>query len=164
MIGRSPAAAVRPRTMCPQAESAAPQVAGKTGPHPPGAVRAPSQLDRAFLARSFSSTLSSGNTRRPSGVRVIPILTRLSGGWWVTSRSRNLTVPPTTGTRPMMPIRSVLFPAPFAPSTVTISPASTSRLTLQRLESRRRQRSGCRPQGALLGCRDVVSLWNDVFH
>ena len=77
----------------------------------------------------FSSTVSFGNSRRPSGTSATPRLTISS----VDSLVRSCAVPsivsdmlPRCGrTMPMTHFISVLLPLPLVPSSATVSPAST---------------------------------------
>src|SRR3989442_10270065 len=102
------------------------------------ASRANSRL-RAMSARAslreapssrFSSTVSLGKSRRPSGTSAIPRLTISS----VDFRVRSIRVPsvsrktsPASGaTMPMMHLMSVLLPLPLVPRRATVSPSRTS--------------------------------------
>ena len=77
----------------------------------------------------FSRTVSSGNTSRPSGTWLMPRRTIQSGSrFWISSPS-NQTVPFCGSMIPEIVFRIVVLPAPLAPSTVTIDPRRTSRLT-----------------------------------
>ena len=79
--------------------------------------------------RRFSSTVISGNSRRPSGQRLTPALTIRGGDSWSRRRSPNSTVPAVIGTSPITALRIVLLPAPFAPTIETISRSSTDSVT-----------------------------------
>src|SRR6266478_7675904 len=81
---------------------------------------------RKAPSRRFSSTLSLGNRRRPSGTMATPRLTissvdRRVRSWLFPSRSR-LTEPRVGRTMPMMHFMSVLLPLPLVPSSATVSP------------------------------------------
>ena len=78
----------------------------------------------------FSSTVSLGNRRRPSGTRAMPRSTissvvSLVRSWLTPSMSA--TMRPALGrTSPMTHFISVLLPLPLVPSSTTVSPAPTS--------------------------------------
>jgi hypothetical protein len=55
---------------------------------------------------------------------------RSYGGNSVTSSSKKRTVPEVTGKSPVIALKSVVLPAPFAPSTARRSPAATEKVTL----------------------------------
>src|SRR5881392_2527646 len=81
---------------------------------------------RKAPSRRFSSTLSLGNRRRPSGTMATPRLTISSvdsrvRSWVSPSRSR-LTEPRVGRTMPMTHFMSVLLPLPLVPSSATVSP------------------------------------------
>src|SRR2546428_9127289 len=81
---------------------------------------------RKAPSRRFSSTLSLGNRRRPSGTMATPRLTissvdRRVRSWVFPSRSR-LTEPRVGRTMPMTHFMSVLLPLPLVPSSATVSP------------------------------------------
>src|SRR5467141_2254444 len=81
---------------------------------------------RKAPSRRFSSTLSLGNRRRPSGTMATPRLTissvdRRVRSWVVPSSSR-LTEPRVGRTMPMTHFMSVLLPLPLVPSSATVSP------------------------------------------
>src|SRR6266852_1073191 len=76
----------------------------------------------------FSSTLSEGNSRRPSGTRAIPWRTRACGGNAVMSRPSSRIEPALGRCRPMTVRSSVDFPAPLAPMMARVSAADTVRL------------------------------------
>src|SRR6267143_1171734 len=81
---------------------------------------------RKAPSRRFSSTLSLGNRRRPSGTMATPRLTissvdRRVRSWVFPSRSR-LTEPRVGRTMPMMHFMSVLLPLPLVPSSAIVSP------------------------------------------
>src|SRR5438876_3302685 len=96
-------------------------------------VRLRSMSRRAALRNApsikFSSTVSFGNNRRPSGTIATPRSTIASGD----NRVRSCAVPsivsridPRCGrTRPATHFISVLLPLPLVPSSATVSPAST---------------------------------------
>ena len=67
--------------------------------------------------------------RRPSGHCTSPCCTTLLGGIEPIISPMNSTVPLFGFKRPEMVFKTVLFPAPFAPISVTISPSATSRET-----------------------------------
>src|ERR1043166_1166944 len=77
----------------------------------------------------FSSTVSLGNSRRPSGTSAMPRSTissveRPTRSCLVPSIS-TVTVPALGRTMPMMHFMSVLLPLPLVPSSTTVSPALT---------------------------------------
>src|SRR5207302_10131859 len=76
----------------------------------------------------FSSTLSEGKSRRPSGTSAIPSRTRACGGDAVMSRPSSRIEPALGRCRPMIVRRSVDLPAPLAPMMARVSPADTVRL------------------------------------
>src|SRR5262249_2613048 len=76
--------------------------------------------------RRFSSTESSGNTRRPSGTCTNPSATIASGLWPAIVRPSNSMVAARGVSRPEIVFNVVLLPAPLAPISVTISPRRTS--------------------------------------
>ena len=77
----------------------------------------------------FSATVRNGKTSRPSGTWLSPSLTMRSGSMpWIGLPSSSI-VPFCGSSTPEMVLRMVVLPAPLAPSTVTISPCGTSRLT-----------------------------------
>ena len=74
----------------------------------------------------FSITLMRGNSRRPSGDWLMPILTTLCGESFVMSLPWNEIVPRRGWLSPLIERSVVDLPAPFAPIRVTISPSRTS--------------------------------------
>ena len=74
----------------------------------------------------FSTTVMRGKSRRPSGDWAIPRLTISCGATWVMSRPSNLIEPCRGLWSPLIERRVVVFPAPLAPRSVTISPRRTS--------------------------------------
>src|SRR5438067_10115350 len=78
--------------------------------------------------RRFSSTLSDGNSRRPSGTSAIPARTRACGGNAVMSRPSSEMAPAAGWCRPMIERSSVDLPAPLAPMMARVSPGATERL------------------------------------
>ena len=70
-----------------------------------------------------------GNRRRPSGTWVIPCATMASDVQPVMSTPCRATRPAVGRTIPQMALSSVDLPAPFEPTSVTISPAATETLT-----------------------------------
>src|SRR5215471_3623905 len=81
----------------------------------------------------FSRTVICGKSRRPSGTWVIPPATMASELQPVISVPSSRTRPAVGGTMPQMALRSVDLPAPWLPTSVTMSPASTRRLTWRRI-------------------------------
>src|SRR5579884_4313432 len=79
--------------------------------------------------RRLSSTDSAGKMPRPSGTSEMPRRATRSPRMRVMSRPSNHTVPEEGRRRPPMVSSSVVLPAPLGPSSATISPLSTSRLT-----------------------------------
>src|SRR5262245_56500464 len=77
----------------------------------------------------FSSTLSDGNRRRPSGTSAMPRATRACAGMSPTGAPSNTTASRRESMRPAMDCSSVLFPAPLAPITATTSPRATAMVT-----------------------------------
>src|SRR6202171_1238024 len=77
----------------------------------------------------FSSTLSDGNSRRPSGTSAIPSRTRACGGSAVMSRPSSRIEPVVGWCRPMIERSNVDLPAPLAPMIARVSPGATARLT-----------------------------------
>ena len=73
----------------------------------------------------FSVTDMRGNRRRPSGLWAIPFLTIVCGEAFVMSSPWNVIVPWRGWLRPLIERSVVDLPAPFAPISVTISPAPT---------------------------------------
>ncbi len=77
----------------------------------------------------FSSTVSSGNRRRPSGTIATPSATISCGGLPVKSMrapsSSSATEPREGRSSPMMHFISVLLPLPLVPSSATVSPWHT---------------------------------------
>ncbi len=67
-----------------------------------------------------------GKIRRPSGDCEMPICTMLCGASSVMSVPWKTILPSRGWLRPLIERRVVDFPAPFAPMSVTISPARTS--------------------------------------
>ena len=79
--------------------------------------------------RRFSSTVSSGKTSRPSGTWLMPRRTIQAGSrLWISPPSKR-TCPLLGSMMPEMVFRMVDLPAPLAPSTVTILPFGTERVT-----------------------------------
>ena len=74
----------------------------------------------------FSSTVSSGNVPRPCGTCATPRRTIQSGGLPTSSVPSNRTEP-FVSTMPHSARSVVVFPAPFAPSSTTISPSLTTK-------------------------------------
>jgi hypothetical protein len=70
--------------------------------------------------RKFSSTVSSGNTSRPSGTWTMPLRTTLSGAAPAMFSPPYMICPFSGSMTPEMVFISVVLPAPLAPSTVTI--------------------------------------------
>src|SRR6266571_2956306 len=83
--------------------------------------------------RRFSRTLICGKSRRPSGTWVIPWATMASEVQPVMSVPSRATRPALGRMMPQMVLSRVDFPAPLLPTSVTISPASTDRLTWRRI-------------------------------
>ena len=79
----------------------------------------------------FSRTVICGQSCRASGTITSPRSTSLKAGRPVTSSPWKRMVPRRGLRRPAMVRRVVVFPAPFAPTRVTISPGSTSKETSQ---------------------------------
>ena len=77
----------------------------------------------------FSSTVSSGKSSRPSGTCEIPRRAIVSQGSPSIRCPRKLTVPRAAGTSPEMHLSVVDFPAPLAPSSVTMEPSGTLKET-----------------------------------
>src|SRR3972149_1975229 len=77
----------------------------------------------------FSWTVISGNSRRPSGQMATPAPTMPGGDMRSRRRSPKRISPEATGTRPMMALSTVLFPAPLAPTIETICRSSTVSVT-----------------------------------
>src|SRR5438477_3855443 len=77
----------------------------------------------------FSSTLSDGNSRRPSGTSAIPTRTRACGGNAVMSRPSSKIAPAVGWRRPMIERSSVDLPAPLAPMLARVLLGATVRLT-----------------------------------
>ena len=79
--------------------------------------------------RRLSSTLSSGNVPRPWGTWAIPARTMASADESTIDWPANVTFPE-RWIVPEIARIVVVFPAPLAPSTTTISPSSTGKLEL----------------------------------
>ncbi len=75
----------------------------------------------------FSVTDMRGNRRRPSGLCAMPPATIVCGDAEVMSRPSNRIVPWRGRLSPLIARSVVDLPAPFAPISVTISPAPTRR-------------------------------------
>src|SRR5215472_16189240 len=80
--------------------------------------------------RRFSSTVSSGMTPCPSGTWAIPALAMSSGLRPARSAPSSRIRPLRGRTRPLITRNSVVLPAPLAPSTAVIEPASAVIVTL----------------------------------
>src|SRR2546427_1060218 len=74
----------------------------------------------------FSATVRRLKSRRPSGTSARPSRTRSGASRSLTARPANLISPLRGTTSPATVFRSVVFPAPFAPISATISPGSTA--------------------------------------
>src|SRR5262245_58661760 len=74
----------------------------------------------------FSATVRRLKSRRPSGTRARPSFTRSGGSRLPSGRPSKRISPARGATRPAMALRSVVLPAPFAPTSATISPGRTS--------------------------------------
>src|SRR5882672_10454407 len=87
-------------------------------------------LGRYATSRRFSSTVSRGKSRRPSGTSAMPRSTICSGARPTRSCSTPsivaLMVPELGDTMPIMHFISVLLPLPLVPSRVTVSPSFTA--------------------------------------
>ena len=70
-------------------------------------------------------TVMRGNSRRPSGLCAIPLLTIVCGAAVAISRPSKRIEPCRGRLRPLIARRVVDLPAPFAPINVTISPSPT---------------------------------------
>ena len=79
--------------------------------------------------RRFSSTVSDGNSRRPSGTSMMPEATMASVCGRRCCRHQS-DVPSTRSAWPTMALSSVDLPAPLAPMMETISPASTAMIDM----------------------------------
>jgi len=90
-------------------------------------------LGRKAPSSRFSSTVSLGNSRRPSGTRAMPRSTIASVGMPTTSclsPSISTTMRPAVGrTMPITHFISVLLPLPLVPSSATVSPELTAIVT-----------------------------------
>ncbi len=73
----------------------------------------------------FSRTLMRAKTRRPSGTCPKPSRAIASGRMPVTLLPRKRIWPDVARTKPLIARSVVVFPAPFAPRSATISPSST---------------------------------------
>src|SRR5215470_19103534 len=86
-------------------------------------------LARKAPSRRFSSTVSRGNNRRPSGTSAMPRSTISSVARPIRlcrSPSISATITPASGrTMPITLFMSVLFPLPLVPSSTTVSPPPT---------------------------------------
>ena len=78
-------------------------------------------------------TVSVGNTPLPPGMSEMPRWVVTSADRLVTSSPWKCTVPAFGRTRPQMPFNRVDLPAPFVPSSATISPGATSKSTSNRI-------------------------------
>ena len=79
--------------------------------------------------RRLSSTLRWRNTSRPSGTWAMPRAATVQVSLpWISAPS-NTMVPVRGVIAPAMVFSKVVLPAPFAPSTLTILPSATARLT-----------------------------------
>ncbi len=78
--------------------------------------------------RRFSSTVSSGKMRRPSGTSETPPRTIASVDLPTSERPSSTTSPRCGATMPMIASSVEDFPAPFGPTRPTTSPFPTSRL------------------------------------
>ena len=76
----------------------------------------------------FSITVMSGNTRLPSGTRVMPLDTISGVSMPNSSVPSNWMEPAEAFTSPAMARRVVLLPAPLAPMRVTMDFSGTSKL------------------------------------
>ncbi len=75
-------------------------------------------------ARSrFSCTVSEPNTPLPPGICTMPSAAISFGGAWVMSRPSSTMAPRSASTTPLIALNSVDLPAPFVPSSATISPS-----------------------------------------
>src|SRR3989454_5629867 len=74
----------------------------------------------------FSATVRRLKSRRPSGTSARPSRTRSGASRSLTARPANLISPLRGTTSPATVFRSVVFPAPFAPISATISPGCTA--------------------------------------
>jgi hypothetical protein len=79
-------------------------------------------------SRRLSRTVMPLMTDRSSVTSAMPCLARLNSGAWVGPPCQR-TSPPSSGTIPASARISVVLPAPFGPSSATISPLVTRRLT-----------------------------------
>ena len=79
------------------------------------------------LLALLSRTLSEPNTWRPSGTWLMPLRTTASGAIPAIVRPRKVISPERGGSRPDIVRSVVVFPAPFAPISATISPSLTWR-------------------------------------
>src|SRR5260221_1186860 len=77
----------------------------------------------------FSSTLSDGKSRRPSGTSAMPRFSTWSAGRPPIAAPRNMIASRGAGISPAIALRSVLLPAPLAPITASTSPGPTSSAT-----------------------------------
>ena len=77
----------------------------------------------------FSSTVSSGNNRRPSGTTATPAWRIRSGRRPTSSRPSRTTEPPSGRSTPPTASTRLDLPAPFGPSSAVTSPAGTSSVT-----------------------------------
>src|SRR5262249_30989793 len=76
-------------------------------------------------SRRLSPTLSRLKSRRPSGTSAMPSATRSGASTSSIRRPSNQISPRSGVSSPAMVLRSVVFPAPFAPTSATASPART---------------------------------------
>ena len=79
----------------------------------------------------MSATLSAGKMRRPSGTWAIPRATISWAGRPPSDTPSKTSSPVRIGIIPEIARMSVVFPAPFGPTTATASPAWTRRFTFQ---------------------------------
>ena len=84
-------------------------------------------------SRRFSSTERVGKTPRPPGMSDRPCRATASACSPVIASPSSQTAPPPTLTSPLAPFSRVDLPAPFVPSSATISPSCTSRSTPKRI-------------------------------
>ena len=94
----------------------------------------PRAVGRNAPSSRFSSTVSFGNSRRPSGTSAMPRSTissvvRADQVCACARRSRATIVPALGRTMPMMHFISVLLPLPLVPSSATVSDGRTSSVT-----------------------------------
>ncbi len=78
---------------------------------------------------TFSSVVSSGNTRATWNDRPKPRRTRFHSGIRVTSCPSKRTVPESAKTSPLSTLNRVVLPAPLGPMTAKVSPSATATST-----------------------------------